>query len=119
MNSPPQLQVLTLDCWQYAALANWVNEVKADIPAADSRVTALASRSLSATSEFSGSGIARTEAKSSAAARKVVEKKGESILDGSQKDGRTGITNEGRVEGRKNEREGRRQRETMLIFPLG
>jgi hypothetical protein len=76
---------MTLEGWQYAALANWVKGVKLDISAATMTLTALVSRSLSATSGIPGSGIAPTEAKSSAAARKkteVVKKKDDSILDG-------------------------------------
>ena len=85
LNLRPQLQFLTLDCWQYAALANWVKEVKLDISAVDNRLTALASRSLSATSAVPGSGVAPTEVKRSVAARRkveVAEEKAESILDG-------------------------------------
>ena len=79
LDPPPQLQVFTLDCWQYAALANWVKGVKFDIAAADNDVTALVSRSLSA------SGMAPTEVRSNAIARKVVEKEGRNILGGCQK----------------------------------
>lgn len=59
-----------------------------DIVAADIRVTALASRSLSATS--AGSGAASTEAKRSMVTRKVVKRKGKNILTGCQKDGKNG-----------------------------
>jgi len=92
LNSPPQLQFLILDGWQYAALANWVKGVKLDISAADNRLTALVSRSLSVTSGIPGSGIASTEAKSNVAVRErmeVVEKKDGSILSGGN-EGRTG-----------------------------
>jgi len=85
LNPPPQLQFLILDGWQYAALANWVKGVKLDISAADNRLTALVSRSLSVTSGIPGSGIASTEAKSSVAVSErmeVVEKKDGSILSG-------------------------------------
>ena len=85
LNLRPQLQLLTLDCWQYAAFANWVKEEKPDMSAADNRLTALASRSLSATSEIPGSGIAPTGVKRIVVARKRIEaneKKVDSILDG-------------------------------------
>ena len=84
LNLRPQLQFLTLDCWQYTALTNWVKEVRLDISAADNKLTALASRSLPATSRVPGSGIAPTEVKRSAAARKkmVAKEKVDSILDG-------------------------------------
>jgi len=90
LNPPPQLQFLTMDCRQYAALANWVKEVKLDISAADIRVTALVTRLLSTTSGIPWGGIAPTEIKSSTAAtrREVVEKKDESILNGCQKRGK-------------------------------
>ena len=62
-----------------------MKEEKLDISAADNRLTALASRSLSATSEAPGSGIAPTGVKMIVAARKRLEadeKKVDSILDG-------------------------------------
>ena len=79
---------MILDGWQYAALANWVKGVKLDISVADTILTALVSRFLSATSGIPGSGSASTEAESSVTARinlEAVEKNGDSILDGCQK----------------------------------
>ena len=58
--------------------------VKLVISAVDMTLTALASRFLSATSVVPGSGVALTEAKSGAIARRkpeAVEKKDEGILD--------------------------------------
>lgn len=74
--------------------------VKLDIVAADIRVVALVSRSLSATSEMSGSGTALTEVKKNAAARKVVETKVKNIFSGCQK----------RWRGQSNERSGKGSR---------
>jgi len=79
-----------------------VKEEKLDMSAADNRLTALASRSLSVTSEVPGSGIAPIGVKRIVAAGKKIEaneKKVDSILDGYWSKETSEITKGGR-EGR-------------------
>ena len=86
-----------------------------DILVADNRVTALVSRSLSATSGISESGTAPTEAKRNTAERKVVKRKDVSILGRCYKRGR-GRSNECGGTGRKmNERTQREAAKGELV----